>query len=408
MPHVAATGHFNPLQSAYRKHHSTETALLKILDDLYRIVDDRRSAVLVGLDLSAAFDTIEHDILIERLQTVFGVSGTALGWVETYLREREQYVMASGERSSSIRCDYGVPQGSVLGLFSSLCMSHLSPTSSHHMVYNSISKSQSDIKKLEECTTAVRDWFTENGMLLNPDKSEVLLVARRSNAEKFAGGTGICVAGSQIAYSVKLKSLGVTLDSELSFDQHVNDIVKASNFNIRALRHIRPMLDQTVANTVACSIVSTRLDYCNSLLLGTSTKNIQKLQRVQNTLARVVSGTRKRDHITPVLRKLHWLPVAQRLEYKVALITHKVLSTQQPQYLNSLISEYRPTRQLRSEGKRQLTKPTGLLSSIGQRTYTRSSERTWNQLPEHIRLSDNIISFKSRLKTFLFQRAFCM
>ena len=184
------------------------------------------------------------------------------------------------------------------------------------------------------------------------------------------------------------------------------------DFNIRALRHIRPMLDQTVANTVACSIVRTWLDYCNSQLLGTSIKNIQKLQRVQkrvqNTLARVVSGTRKRDHITPVFWKLHWLPVAQRLEYKVALITQKVLSTQQPQYLNSLISEYRPARQLRSEGQQQLTKPTGLLSTIRQRTYTRASERTWNQLPEHIRLSDNIIYFKSRLKTYLFQRAFCM
>ena len=151
-------------------------------------------------------------------------------------------------------------------------------------------------------------------------------------------GRGFALPAPRSHFPVKLKSLGVTLDSELSFDQHVNNIVKASNFNIRALRHIRPMLDQTVANTVACSIVSTRPDYCNSLLLGTSTKNIQKLQRVQNTLARVVSGTRKRDHITPILRKLHWLPVAQRLEYKVALITHKVLSTQQPQYLNSLIS----------------------------------------------------------------------
>ena len=128
---------------------------------------------------------------------------------------------------------------------------------------------------------------------------------------------------------------------------------------------------------------------------------------MQNALARVVSGTRKRDHITPVLRKLHWLPVAQRLEYKVALITHKVLSTRQPQYLNSLISEYRPTRQLRSGGKRQLTQPTGLLSTIGQRTYTRTAETTWNQLPENLRLNDSIFSFKSRLKTCLFQRAFC-
>ena len=138
-------------------------------------------------------------------------------------------------------------------------------------------------------------------MLLNLDKSEVLLVARRSNAAKFAGGSGVGVAGSSIAYSVQLKSLGVTLDQDLSFDQHVGNIVKASNFNIRALRHIRPMLDRTVANTVACSIVSTRLDYCNSLLYGASSKNIQRLHWVQNALARVVSGTRRRDNIKPIL-----------------------------------------------------------------------------------------------------------
>src|SRR5271163_240666 len=91
-PHVAATGRFSALQSAYRKHHSTETALLKILDDLYRIID-KRSAALVSLDLSAAFDTIEHDILIGGLETVFDVSGAALQWIGSYLRGREQYVV---------------------------------------------------------------------------------------------------------------------------------------------------------------------------------------------------------------------------------------------------------------------------------------------------------------------------
>src|ERR1044072_9314834 len=94
-----------------------ETALLKILDDLNRIIDDRRSAVLVGLGLSAAFDTIEHDILIERLRSVFGVTGSALMWVETYLWDREQYVMAGGLHSASSQCEHGVPQGSVLGPF---------------------------------------------------------------------------------------------------------------------------------------------------------------------------------------------------------------------------------------------------------------------------------------------------
>jgi len=418
-PHVAATGQFNPLQSAYRKHHSTETALLKILDDLYRIIDDRRSAVLVGLDLSAAFDTIEHDILIERLRSVFGITGSALRWVETYLRNRKQYVMAGGERSDSTQCEHGVPQGSVLGPF--LFSVYVSPIADvitsrgvqfHQyaddtQLYIAV-KSDSDIKKLEDCTLAVRDWFTGNGMLLNPDKSEVLLVARKSNAEKFTGGSGVCVAGSPIAYSVQLKSLGVTLDQNLSFDHHVGNIVKASNFNIRALRHIRPMLDRTVANTVACSIVSTRLDYCNSLLYGASAKNIQRLQRVQNALARVVSGTRRRDHIKPILRELHWLPVAQRIEYKIALITHKVLSTSQPQYLHNLMTEYKPARSLRSENKRQLSRPRGLTSTMGQRTFTRASEAVWNNLPENLRISDNLQYFKSHLKTFLFSTVQCM
>ena len=204
-PHVVATGRFNPLQSAYRKHHSTETALLKILDDLYRIIDDRKSAVLVGLDLSAAFDTIEHDILLERLRSVFGVTGTALRWVETYLRERVLYVMAGGERSSSTCCKYGVPQGSVLGpfLFSIYTSPIANVIASHGVQFHQYAddtqlyiaaKSQSDIKVLEECTVAIRDWFTVNGMLLNPDKSEVLLVARPSNAKKFASGSGVNVA----------------------------------------------------------------------------------------------------------------------------------------------------------------------------------------------------------------------
>jgi hypothetical protein len=392
---------------------------LKILDDLYRIVDDRRSAVLIGLDLSAAFDTIEHDILIDRLMTVFGVSGMALRWIETYLTDREQYVSVGGERSATTRCVYGVPQGSVLGPF--LFSVYVSPIAdvitSHGVQFHQYAddtqlyvavKSESDLKKLEECTIAVTGWFTQNGMLLNPDKSEVLLVARKANAGKFADGSGVRVAGSDITFSVQLKSLGVILDQTLSFDQHVANIIKSSNFNIRALRHIRPMLNQSVANTVACSIFSSRLDYCNSLLFGVSTNNIQKLQRVQNTLARVVAGSKRRDHIKPVLRDLHWLPVARRIDYKVALITYKVLITGQPAYLRNLVTEHKPTRHLRSENQRLLAKPTGLTSALGSRAFTRSSETVWNSLPEPVRKSESIKMFKSKLKTWLFRSTVCV
>src|ERR1043165_1380336 len=115
-------------------------------------------------------------------------------------------------------------------------------------------------------------------MLLNPNKSKMFLVASQAQAKTFAGVSGVSVAGSYITFSVQLKSLGVTLYQTLSFDQHVQNVVKASNFHIRALRHIRPLLNRKVAITVACSIVSSRLDYCNSLLYRTSARNIAKPQ----------------------------------------------------------------------------------------------------------------------------------
>ena len=154
------------------------------------------------------------------------------------------------------------------------------------------------------------------------------------------------------------------------------------------------MLDRTAANTVACSIVSTRLDYCNSVLYGVSAQNIQRLQKVQNSLARVLSGTKKREHTKPVLRDLHWLSVPQRIEYKVALITHKVLDTGQPQYLKNLVNEYKPVRQVRSEGQQLHSKPRGLPSSLASRSFTRASETVWNSVLELLRKTVNTRCFK--------------
>ena len=160
--------------------------------------------------------------------------------------------------------------------------------------------------------------------------------------------------GASLALSPSIKSIAVIFDSHLTFD-HVAAVSKSCYFHIRALRHIRASLPNEVTKTVACSIVSFRLDYCNSLLVGMSEINFSKLQCVQNTLVPVFTGTKRDDyvnkeliHITPVLAKLHWLPVMSRVSFKLATLVYNIRQSGSSSYLASLLVDYKPVRELRS------------------------------------------------------------
>ena len=147
----------------------------------------------------------------------------------------------------------------------------------------------------------------------------------------------------------------MTLDNRLTFEHHVSAISKSCFFHIRAFRHIRAALTQEMANSVAVSLVTSRLDYANSLLFGTSQANLNKLQRIQNTLAKLVDPSHTRS--SDALHTLHWLPVRQRINFKIATLTFKLLQHSSPAYLASLIQPYVPSRALRSHGQQLLAQP---------------------------------------------------
>jgi len=155
----------------------------------------------------------------------------------------------------------------------------------------------------------------------------------------------------------------VTIDSNLQFDCHARNVSKACNFHTRALRHVRSLQTDGVTQTVACSIVALRLDYCNALLCDALATTFDKLQRAHNNLARVVCQCRGRTDARPLLRSLHWLPVSQRVIYKVALLTHKVRTIATPVYLSDLVQTHVPTRALRSSDAPLL--PGHRLNSLG-------------------------------------------
>lgn len=414
-PHLTNSKNFSRRQSAYRQGHSTETALLDVLDSVYTAADNKEVTVLIGLDLSAAFDTVCHSTLTQRLQTEFGVSGTVLSWLQSYLHGRTQFVKLGQHRSSEATMEVGVPQGSVLGplLFAVYCSPVANIIDSHgvrHHQYaddtqlhlamraNDTADGQS---VLAACTTDVKQWYMQNGLQLNPDKSEVLLTGTATQLRAVSSLTSVSVAGVDLPVADSMRVLGVTLDRRLTFDNHVSAVARSCNYHVHAIRHIRHLLTLDLAQTLACSLILSRIDYCNAVLHGCPSGTIHKLQRVQNNAARAVLQAPRRSHVGSLLQELHWLPVEQRITYKLAVLTYKTRQTSVPRYLSQHVTACSSTRSLRSSSAPLLHVPFRR-TTFGKRSFSSAAPSVWNSLPPSVLNSLTLTLFKSRLKTYLF------
>ena len=251
---------------------------------------------------------------------------------------------------------------------------------------------------------SLQHWFWSNGLLLNPDKTSVTYFGTRARLQRSSLPSSVAVANASVEISDNLRVLGVTLDGCLSMDTHVNEIVKSCNFHLQALRHIRPSLTREVANMIACAIVTSRIDYCNSLLQGVSEKNLNKLQRIQNRAARIVCGVGCNRVVSSrdLLIDLHWLPVRQRIDYKISTLCFKAYRLHQPPYLSAYTQTYQPSRSLRSSTQELLVVPP-YKTVLGSRRFSVSAPKLWNSLPPAIRSADSFNNFKSALKTHLFR-----
>jgi hypothetical protein len=255
---------------------------------------------------------------------------------------------------------------------------------------------------IEKCTDKIKAWCDANDMQLNPSKSEAMYIGTALQLKRLDSSVSLSLAGSGVRPVDSVHIIGVTLDKNLSFDKHVTELCQSCNYHIRALQHIRPMMDESTASMIACSIVASKLDYCNSLLYGTSSHNIQRLQRVQNNLARAVCRVSRRDASSmDLLRRLHWLPIPQRIQYKIAIVTYMATSTGSPHYLRELITPYNPTRTLRSSSASLLRIPPRN-NITASKAFCVASPTIWNALPVDLRSMPSISTFKSKLKTVLF------
>ena len=419
--HISSNGLDEILQSAYKQFHSTETALVKVFNDIILDVDRNRTVILLLLDLSAAFDTVDHTILIERLANRFGLCDLALAWFKSYLSDRTHFVSIRGARSVTRSLSCGVPQGSMLGLI--LYLLYTSPLgdivrqynmgyhfyaddTQLYLSFNSLSGDDQaySVSQVESCVRDIDRWMSCNKLKLNRDKTELLVISSKYRPRPSLDS--ILVGDHRVERSDKARNIGVVFDETLSLDKHVSSVCKSALFHLRNIAKIRMYLTSESTKTLVHAYVTCRLDNCNSLLLGSPEYIIQKLQRVQNCAARLVAGQPRAAHIRPVLKELHWLPVEQRITFKVLLLTFKALNNLAPPYLSQLIVPYNPTRNLRSASKHLLEVPNVRLKSYGDRAFSVAAPKHWNDIPLDIKLSGSVDVFKSRLKTYLFRLAF--
>ena len=264
------------------------------------------------------------------------------------------------------------------------------------------------VAAIEHCTHDIRKWMSQDKLLMNDAKTELLLIGTRQQLAKVRIDS-ITIGNSDIAPQSPVRNLGVWLDCNLSMGDHITKTSSVAFYYLYNIRRIRKYLSKECTETLIHAFISSRIDYCNSLLYGLPACQLQKLQRVQNSAARLVFEESKFCHITPLLKSLHWLPVKYRIDFKVLLLTFKAIHGLAPPYISELISVKD------TSGRYSLRSNSGILlnfrtckslTTLGDRSFYMAAPKLWNNLPLFIRNISFVNSFKKSLKTHLFQKAF--
>ena len=253
------------------------------------------------LDFSSAFDTIDHPILVHRLHTDFGFTDTGLQWFSSYLTDRTHYVSLSNHCSAHASVHSGIPQGSVLGPI--LFTMYITPLSaiieSHSIIHHSFAddlqlqmsappdRISELLHSMQSCISDVKAWATANMLRFN-DKTELMLVTSKITKHLHNLPISITIGNAQITFNKSVKNLGLTLDCRLTMNAHVSNIARTCYIELNRLASICRILKSIATATLVSAFVLSRIDYCNSLLFGSTHDVTSHFQQIQNYAARVI------------------------------------------------------------------------------------------------------------------------
>jgi hypothetical protein len=385
------------------------------MDEIFTALDQNKMDLVVLLDMSSVFDTIDHTILISKLQSL-GITDQAMEWCRTYLSERRQTVVVQTSRSQPEMLSYGVPQGSVMGpLLFSIYMIGIGHVIAKfdgisYRIYAddiqlcltfSPKQLEGAIRKLNACIAEIQKWLSSNFLSMNERKSDVLLVGSTSNLKKYADVCSITIGNVKLSPQQVVRNLGVQLDRSLKMDKFIQQMCRRAYANLKLVGRIWRCLNMKTRRQAVETLVLSQLNFGLILLGGVAECRLKCLQSVLNASARLINGMSRRQSITQILQSYGWLPISLRVRYRILCMVYLILSGKAPGYLKDCVrvaesSDYG----LRSNGE-LLLHVRRTRSKVGDRSFSVLGPRLWNELPEDIRNSKTYSLFCGKLKNYL-------
>nr|CAI5832947.1 unnamed protein product [Callosobruchus analis] len=399
------------VQSGFRAHHSTVTALAHITDDIIKSIDKKLCVCLVLLDYSKAFDTLDHAILCSKLR-YFGFSESSVSLIRNYLSDRKQGVLVGDKLSGPLVKTNGVPQGSVLGpllfaLYIADFHEFINYCNIHHyaddtQLYLSFPVSQKDnaVSRINLDMKTLYNVSVAHNLNLNSKKSQVIVFGPKSIRQKVATSMPITINSITLPIVDCVKNLGLWIDSDFRFTKHVNQLCQTSYNTLRQLYPSRHIMNTRLKLNICQSLVLSKIAYCDCIYFPALLQaDVLRLQKIQNSCIRFACGIRKYDHLSKSYHDAGWLKLEKITKYHHLNVTHNVLINKMPLYLYSKLVTF-------SSNSNRATRNSSLFvipkhsTSLFKRSFIYNAIKMYNSLPNDFR-NFSIINFKKRLKLLL-------
>ena len=380
-------------QHGFRCGHSTTTALISVTDHVMEATDRGDVSIHTLIDLSRAFDVVDHQTLLDQLQRL----QIAPGWFASYLEGHKQCVRTpSGEKSALLPIKIGIFQGSCLGpllynisTISAACYVPTSVNSCTVQITRYADDTQVVVsgpkEKLSEVKTATEEvldtlatYFLQNGMKINAAKTELMVIGGKSALQiAETDATQVHFMEETLQPVPQARNLGVIFDERLTFEPHIDAVVTRCMGILMGLMYAKQILPRQVLPVIVRSLVLSHVQYCCQVFAGSSRTALKRLQKIQNFAARIISGRRKYDRVSGVIKDLKWLPVDTMLVHSDLCLLHKVIVKNEPDVIRNRIKYNRDVTVRRTRFSNHLYLPR-FKTNVGQRTFNYRACKLYN------------------------------